>query len=85
MVNTWEKSWRRDASERDVLRTRLGTTYLVSLLAMLVFRLALEPVCPVHLLCFVISTIDKHACGVQPYGELLKIFIRRVRTKPTDI
>jgi hypothetical protein len=37
----------------------------------LVFRLALEPVCPVHLLCFVISAIDEHARGVQPYSQLL--------------
>jgi hypothetical protein len=37
----------------------------------LVFRLALEPVCPVHLLCFVISAIDEHACRVQPCDQLL--------------
>jgi len=31
---------------------------------MFLFRLTLEPVCPVHLLGFVISTIDKHVLGV---------------------
>jgi len=37
---------------------------LVRLLSVFVFRLTLEPVCPVHLFGFVISTIDKHALGV---------------------
>jgi hypothetical protein len=48
-----------------------GIPYLVRLLAVLVFRLALEPVCPVHFLCLVISAIDEHACGIQPYAQLL--------------
>jgi hypothetical protein len=56
---------------RGVLTIRPGITYLVRLLAVLVFGLALEPVCPVHLLCLVISAIDEHACGIQPYAQLL--------------
>jgi hypothetical protein len=39
-------------------------TNIVSHFAVLVLRLALEPVCPVHLLCLVITAIDEHACGV---------------------
>ena len=38
-------------------------SYLVCLLAVFVFYLALEAVCPVHFLCFVISTIQEHALG----------------------
>jgi hypothetical protein len=56
---------------RDVLTIRPCTTYLVRLLAVLVLCLALEPVCPVHLLCLVISAIEEHACGIEPYAQLL--------------
>ena len=59
-------------TEKHVLVTmRSGISYLIRLLAVLVFRLALEPVCPVHLLCLVISAIDEHACWIQPYGQIL--------------
>ena len=71
VVNTWANSWRRNETEKDVLTIRPGTTYLVRLLAVLVFRLTLEPVCPVHFLCLVISAIDEHACGIQPYTQFL--------------
>jgi hypothetical protein len=57
--------------EKYVLTIRLSIPHLVRLIAVLMFRLALKPVCPVHLLCLVISAIDEHACRVQPYDQLL--------------
>jgi hypothetical protein len=56
-----------------VQTTPPGIPYLVRLVAVLVFRLALalEPVCPVHLPCLMISAIDEHFCGIHPYGQLL--------------
>jgi hypothetical protein len=64
VVKAWAKSWREKAAEKDVRRYNAGRTYLVCLLAVLVFRLAFETVCPVHFLCFMISAIDEHALGV---------------------
>jgi len=77
VVNTWANSWRKDATEKDVQLYYVIRTYFVSLLAVLVLRLALEPVCPVHILCFVISAIDEHVLGVQPYNQSIAISTNR--------
>ena len=36
---------------------------------MLVLGFTLEPVCTVHVFCFVVATIDVHSFRVQPYKE----------------
>lgn len=60
----------KEQAEKHDRTIRPGIPYLVRLVAVFVFCLALEPVCPVHLLCLVISAIDEHACGIQPYSQL---------------
>lgn len=52
-------------------------TYFVRLLAVLVLGLAFEPVCSVHFLCFVISAIEEHVLGVQPYNQSIAISTNR--------
>ena len=46
--------------------------HLVCLLAVLMLSLALEAICPVHVLRLVITAVDEHFCGVQPYVRLIR-------------
>ena len=40
--------------------------YLVRLFPVFVFCFALEAIAPVHVLCFMVSTVEVHALGVEP-------------------
>ena len=44
---------------------------LVCLLAVLVLRLSLETVCPVHLPCLMVATVDVHAVWVKPWQNVI--------------
>ena len=64
-VNTWAKSCTPNVRQ-VYISFGDDDTNLVCLFSMLMLRLALKPIGPIHILRFMITTIDIHSLRIKP-------------------
>ena len=55
-------------SEENIMVMIIVMTNLVRLFTMFMFSFTLEAVSPIHILRFMVPSVDEHLGGVQPYS-----------------